>query len=293
MRKVTQRLGARWLLAVSTGALAMCGLASTASAVELGADDELRYVQRDLVLPEMTVTPFVDMRVIRVGNSFADAVFYSQNIGVKFVPLENLELKASPFSFYAGDGSGYGTVMLGGTYRFFSDDTFEVGVTANVPVAATGVLGGIGMSGGLPIRVHVDDVLRIDTGLFISGLFDTNAAYGGDAQFAIARADDAPFFLPDPGVPLEASFQIVDMIFAGMDTGFGIRAFGDPGDQIFVPLGFRVGANLDMDGRPFVDLTTGFRWPVFIYTGSPDTVEAGVFDVQIVRADFHFDVSDG
>lgn len=292
MRKVTRMQGVRRLLAVSTGALATCGLISTAAAVELGADDELRYVQRDLVMPEMTVTPFVDMRVLRVGGAAGGAVVYSQNIGVKFVPLENLELKASPLSFYAGDATGYGTVMLGGTYRFFSDDTFEVGVSAHVPVAATGPLGGIGMSGGLPIRVHIDDVFRIDTGLFLSGLFDTNF-FPGDPQFGVAKADDAPFLLPDPGVPLEASFQIVDMVFAGMDTGFGIRAFGEPGDEIFVPLGFRLGANLDMDGRPFVDVSTGFRWPIFIYSGSPDTVEAGVFDVQIVRADFHFDVSDG
>lgn len=285
----------RWLVGLSSGALTLLGLVSSASAVELGVDDELRYVQRDLVLPEMSVTPFVDMRVLNVGVGAFNATIYSQNIGVKFVPIENLELKASPFSFYAGDATGYGTVMLGGTYRVYNDDSIEVGVTANVPVAATGDLGGIGMSGGLPIRLHIDDAFRLDTGIFIGGLFDTNIAFGGDPVFAIAKADDAPFFLPDPGVPVEASFQIVDLVFAGLDTGFGIRDFGHPdaGDNIFVPLGFRIGANLDMDGRPFVDLTTGFRWPVFVYTGSADTVEAGIFDVQIVRADFHFDVNGG
>lgn len=280
--------GARWLLAASSGALTLLGVVSTAGAVELGADDELRYVQRDLVMPEMTLTPFADLRVIHFDGG---GVVYSQNIGVKLSILENLEIRASPLSFYAADASGYGTVQLGGTYRFYSDDMVEVGISANVPVAATGPLGGIGMSGGLPVRLHIDDSFRLDTGLFLTGLFDTN--FGGDPVFALARADDAPLLIPDPAIPVEATAQIVDLVFAGLDTGFGIATFAQPGDSIFVPLGVRIGANLDMDGRPFADLSTGFRWPLFLNTASRDTLEVGTFEVQIIRADFHFDLSDG
>lgn len=279
---------ARWVLGLTSGALTLLGLAGTASAVELGADDELRYVQRDLVLPEMTVSPFADLRVLHFDGG---GVIYSQNIGVRFVPIENLELRANPFSFYAADASGYGTASFGATYRFFQDDTFEVGVSASLPVGSTGPLGGIGMSGGLPVRIHVEDAFRLDTGLFISGLFDTN--FGGDPVFALAHVDDAPILDFDPAIPVEASVQIIDLVYAGIDTGFGIASFDQPGDRIFVPLGFRVGANLDMDGRPFVDLNTGFRWPAFINTADPDTVSAGFFEVQIVRADLHFDVSGG
>jgi hypothetical protein len=277
------------ILGIGAGALAFAGLVGSATAVELGADDEVRYVQRDMVLPPMTVSPWLDMRVIRIGGGLGGIIEYSQNIGAKFVPLENLQIKASPVSFYAGDFSGYGTAGLGAMYRFVNEEMFEMGVELNVPVGSTGRLGAVGMSGGFPMRLHIKDSVRIDTGLFVTGLFDTN--FSNQAQFGLAKIDDAPIFVPDPMIPIEASFQIIDEIFVGLDTGFGAANIDDAGDTIFIPFGFRFGGTVPMDGRPFVDLSTGFRWPAFILTGSPDTVEAGYFEIQLVRADFHFDLN--
>lgn len=289
MRTVKAGRGFSWLLGVASGALAVVGLTGTASAVEMGADDEVRYVQRDIVQPEFTLTPFADLRVLHYDTSFLGTTQYTQSLGAKFVPIENLEVSFNPGSFYAGDFSGYGAVKLGGTYQFLRKDAIEMAVSAYLPLGQTGFVNFIGIGGGLPIRIHGGDVFRLDTGFYFAGFFDSSV--GGDAQFTLSEVDDTMWPNADPMIPAEFSFQIIDELFAGVDTGFGMLLASDAGDSVFVPLGFRFGGTVPVDGRPFVDLTTGFRWPAFLGTIGDDASEPGWIEVQIVRAEFHLDMN--
>lgn len=287
MRSVNQGHGKVRILGIGAGALAFAGLMGSASAVELGADDEIRYVQRDLVMPEMTLTPFADLRIINY-DGFITGTEYTQNMGARFVPLENLEIHFNPMSFYAGDASGYGTVQLGAVYRFVNEDVIEIGGALSLPVGQTGPIDFIGIQAGLPVRIHGGDFFRLDTGFFFSALFDTSVA--PNARFSLAQMDDTMWPNADPMLPVEMSFQIIDELFAGFDTGVGILDVADAGDRVFVPLGMRFGGTVPMDGRPFVDLTTGFRWPAFLSTFGPDAAEPGFIEIQLVRAEFHIDV---
>lgn len=289
MRTVKAGRGFGWLLGVASGALAFVGLTGTAAAVELGADDDIRYVQRDLVLPEFTLTPFLDMRIVHSEGDIGSATLFSMSGGAKFVPLENLEVSFNPASFYAGDGSGYGAVKLGGTYQFLRKDAIEMGVSAYLPLGQTGGIDFIGIGAGLPVRVHGGDFFRLDTGLYFAGFFDSS--YGNNAQFTFSEVDDTWWPNADPAIPLEFSFQIIDELYAGADTGFGFLAASNAGDTIFVPLGFRFGGTIPLDGRPFVDLNTGFRWPAFLGTIGDDASQPGFIEVQIVRAEFHLDMN--
>jgi hypothetical protein len=289
MRTVKAGRGYGWLLGVASGALAFVGLTGTASAVDIGADDEVRYVQRDLVMPELTLTPFADMRVVNYDYGFFSATHYTQSLGAKFVPVENLEISFNPGSFYAGDSSGYGAVKLGGTYQFLKKDAIQMGVSAYLPLGQTGAIDFIGIGAGLPIRIHGGDFFRLDTGLYFAGFFDSS--FGNQAQFSLSEVDDTMWYNADPMIPAEFSFQIIDELFAGVDTGFGILTVDNAEDTVFVPLGFRFGGTIPVDGKPFVDLTTGFRWPAFLTTIGDDASEPGFFEVQIVRAEFHIDMN--
>ncbi len=282
------------LLGPAVGALALVGVSGTAAAVEMGADDEVRYVHRDLVLPRMTLTPTVDMRLINLDlGAFGGGTVFSQNIGVSIVPLDNLEVHANPLSFYAGDITGYGVAGLGATYRFVAEDMFEMGVRLSIPIGQTGPIDFVGMQGGFPMRVHGGDVFRLDTGIFVAGIFAQSLGFLiGDAQFSLAQIDSAPYFDVDPMIPLEASVQIIDEIYVGMDMGFGIVDVDVAEDTVFVPLGFRFGGTVPVDGRPFVDLSTGFRFPFFLNSFNVDgeAVLADFWEVQLLRADMHFDL---
>jgi len=291
MQTVKRGRGGSWLLGLGAGTLALAGSAAPAAAVELGADDEIRYVRRDLVLPRMTVSAWGDLRLLHLEGAAGGGTVYSQNIGARIVPLENLEVYANPFSFYAGDASGYGPVGLGAKYRFVDSEVFEMGAELSIPMGQTGPLDFIGMQGGFPMRIHGGDVFRLDTGVFVAGLFDTSLT--GQALFGLMRVDNAPVPDVDPMIPIEASIQIVDEFFVGMDMGFGILDVDRAGDSVFVPMGFRIGGTVAVDNRPFVDLGAGFRWPFFINSFGGDAVEPGFFEVQLIRADMHFDLGGG
>ena len=176
----------------------------------------------------------------------------------------------------------------GGTYQFLRKDVIEMGVSAYLPLGQTGGIDFIGIGAALPVRIHGGDFFRMDTGLYFAGFFDSS--YGNDAQFTFSEVDDTWWPNADPAIPLEFSFQIIDELYAGADTGFGFLAASNAGDTIFVPLGFRFGGTIPIDGRPFVDLNTGFRWPAFISTIGDDASEPGFIEVQIVRAEFHLDM---
>jgi hypothetical protein len=289
MGMVKRGRGLQMLLGLGAGALALVGLTGSAAAVEIGADDEIRYVQRDLVMPEFTLSPFADMRLVHFEGNFGSATLFTMSAGARFVPLENLEVSFNPASFYAGNGSGYGAVKLGGTYQFLRKDAVQIGVSAYLPLGQTGAIDFIGIGAGLPVRVHGGDFFRMDTGLYFAGFFD--ASLTNNAFFSFSEVDDTWWFNADPAIPLEFSFQIIDELYAGADTGFGFLASSRAGDTIFVPLGFKFGGTIPVDGRPFVDLQTGFRWPAFLGTIGDDASEPGFIEVQLVRADFHIDMN--
>jgi hypothetical protein len=70
------------------------------------------------------------------------------------------------------------------------------------------------------------------------------------------------------------TFQLIDSLYAGFDTGVGLlhtkpavqtRRFTEPlSDNAFMPLGFRFGGTVPLDGRPLLDLGANFTLPVFL-----------------------------
>lgn len=270
-------------IALSTSALVSQG---SAQAAELGTDDEVPFVQRDLVVAPMTLAPELDARLIRVPGG---SMLYSQSAGARFGVVEDLEVRATPLSFYAGDASGYGAFLLDATYRFLRTDVAEIGVTGGLYIAS-GDVGGIGLQAGLPVRLHLGGVFRLDTGLYFAGEFAEGAMR--NASFRLARIDMAPAFIPDPMLPVEATLQINDMFFAGLDTGIGFAYSQDFGQTTFIPLGARLGVTIAAEERPFLDITTGFRFPMLITPGSRgDAVQSGLWEIDIAKVTAYIDLN--
>lgn len=173
------------------------------------------------------------------GESFgASGVTFP--IGVAFAPIDNLEVGISmPIAFKDG---GFGSLPIWATYQF-TEGNFEVGIRGAffMPTASYGR--GFGdrfqFQVGAPVLVRFGN-MRLDTGLF----------------YTIQATPESPTHFIK--IPARLGFQITDVMYAGVQTGFDLIAFGGGGDPYFgMPLYGFFGYTLNTDVTP-IDL--GFRF---------------------------------
>ena len=233
------------------------------------------FVERPLTLPKMMLAPQfqIGLTHAELGNFAFNGV--GLNVGAAFGVIDDLTVDIVPLTLLIGrtDAGGfsdtkayYGTFRLGATYRFFHADVVDIG--GRVEFGATGFDDTIHLTAMIPVLLRFGKIVRIDTGLAISGLFPTK---GGDANGALGTVGSVVPTVPGagPGIPIDVTFQIVDPFFVGFDTGFGIASFNDTAlggldKSCFMPLGLHAGATIPGDKGPIADITGSFSFPLFL-----------------------------
>jgi hypothetical protein len=214
------------------------------------------YGKRPLTLPRMMLSPELSFGALNISlGPFGSATLMNLKAGAEFGITDDFQVDAAPLAFLFGDASGYGLATVGATYRFVRSDSFEVGARALLGFTDSPDLV---FTVGAPMRAHlVEGKLRLDTGAYLSVI----APNGGDAQVGLAQIERS-VFSPAPGIPLVANFSILEQLYAGLNTGFGIFDFANAGDSVFVPLGFQAGYTITSQAKPVVDVGASFGFPL-------------------------------
>jgi hypothetical protein len=232
----------------------------------------------------MTLAPQfgVGLTHVELGGLGA-ANFINLDAGASFGILDDLTVYATPLTMLIGVANGdsrvwYGTFRLGAIYRFLSTDVVDIG--GQFEFGATGANDTIHLTGKLPVLLRLADVVRIDTGLALSGYFPIN----GDAGGGVVSVGTGATVLGGPtgaGIPVSASFQVAEPFFLGLDTGFGIASFEEAGDSMFMPLGAHAGGTIASGDRPLVDLVGRFNFPAFLLSADPDPPLTEIWQVGL------------
>ncbi len=242
------------------------------------------WAKRPLTLTKMTLAPSFAFSVLHLDFG-ASATAMSIDAGAKFGITDDIEVEAVPLSFVFGDPNfQYGIGRIGGTYRFLKDD-FEMGATASVNFGD----GFWAISAGAPMRLHIGDKVRLDTGAHLYVGEDTLNPRGNDVVVGIAKPG-ATSFLPDAGIPVSVAYNFIDQFWAGARTGFGVASFGDFEDSIFMPLGVDVGATIPYsDGQgPMLDVGAGFGFPIFVNSLTGDGVNPEFWQLGVHARGYFF-----
>lgn len=210
----------------------------------------------------------------KIKSASATPVFRT---GAAFTPIENLEVGIG-FQF-AGDGRGADDIPLWATFQFHKSDSFELGarLTMFMPAGTT-----FGMQGALPVIIRAGDILRIDTGVFMS------FAIGGSRYYYRGFAVNERVY-GRLSIPARFTFQFTDEIYGGFMTGLDFPDFSG----FAMPLGFHVGYTLALDVA-VLDFGLSFTWPAFIITDGDDdgTEGAEIYRFAVVNAKKPLDGND-
>jgi hypothetical protein len=224
----------------------------------------VRFVDRSLTLPRLMLSPRLDFTYDRpvdaamnLGMSVALGATDFMTLGLSVnVPLQSSSLPAvHEFTFQ-------------GIFRLLHTDMLELGARAD--------LGAFTIDGGgspllhatamVPFALRIAHVFRLDVGAAVSLLLPTDGDTPIDAALATYGTDPA---VAGPGIPVSVTVQIIEPLFAGVDTGFGMLSFNSElaDDLSFAPLGFRFGGTIPIGKRPLLDLVAHFNFPQFLLGG--------------------------
>lgn len=244
------------------------------------AEYPVAFAQRPLTLPALVLSPSFDFTYDRsltsavnlgLGVALGATDDLSFHLSVN-VPLQNASLPA--IHQFTG----------GATYRFLHQDIVDIG--GRIELGALSVDGAppdaVLLRGTLmvPVVLRLAEIFRLDTGLAMTGYFPVDGNTTPDGALATLGTDP---YVVGPGLPIKATFQILDPLFAGIDTGFGMRTFReDPvDDNLFAPLGFRFGGTIPMGERPLADLVANFNFPYFLLSGDGSPPVSEVWQVGL------------
>jgi hypothetical protein len=243
----------------------------------------VRFVDRPLTVPKRVLAPELDWVAahLEIGGVVGNA--FEPSLGVAYGITDDLQLELVPLSVDVAMLSGtglfgtgttqtkayYGQFKLDATYRFVGSTYAEVG--ARVELDGAGTNDTVYVGWGIPVVLRVPRVLRVDTGLF----FSVSVPVKSDPLSLIPRSPDIAMGLPGtgistaagttPGIPLILTFQIIDPLFVGADTGFGILSFhGSVADTCYMPLGFHLGGTIPGERTPLVDILGRVGFPAFL-----------------------------
>ena len=188
------------------------------------------HVERPLTLPEMHGRGELDGTFNHLEDSNRGFTFSANGgvleIGGAFGLTDDIELEArlislelgefalTPLSLDLVDDADWGVSRFGGTLRFVATDVAEIGARVRLYLDHHATFG---FGGGVPIVIHGGKIVRLETGIGWVGRVPTN---GAKASFGLVDASDVPMSA-DAGIPLRASFQIIDEVWLGLNTGFG------------------------------------------------------------------------
>jgi hypothetical protein len=257
---------------------------ATESGPEAASAMPVPMAQRGLTLPAGTVRIDANFDLFDLTNDFGAALSAGGAVGI----IENLDAGMLLLPIVFAPEGGFGDIRMFGKYRFWNGDTVEVAgrLELVLPSDSTNLsTTDFSLSFGAPVRIHLGDTMRIDTGVEFSLALLRGPT--GDTIFGIAGPQGFPLkrhALSDrsvAGVPLMFTINVTDAVYLGARTGVGIADFGNADDTTFIPLGFSGGYTVAGESGPLVDITARFRWPNLYTSGGMDDVQADIYEVVL------------
>jgi hypothetical protein len=217
----------------------------------------VRYVSRPLTLPHLILRPAASLSVLRISLFGESETAVQLGLGASFGLFDDLELGIVILPLLLSPDFDYGDVPVLVRYRFLAE-MVEIGaeLLAYIPTNTD-----FGLTPALAVRIHGGDIISVDTGLAIPVRFGSDERGGTTVAL---------------GIPLRLNFQVIDMIFAGVETGFAMILAGDVLDvvsrdeTISIPLGFAAGFTLPADAGPLFDIVASFSFPNFLVPAADD-----------------------
>ncbi len=251
--------------------------------------------KRQLVLPDLTLAPRFDVTFDHFDFAGGAANGASLELGAQLGLLGDLELEATVVSLIVGEaattpitliddagsfglgglesGADWGVFRLGGTLRFVATDVVEIAGRFRFLVDNNAV---IGLNFGLPVRIHLGDVARLDTGIELHPRFPTS---GGDPVFGLLGVDDN-VLRPSPGIPLDFVVNPIEALWLSVGTGFGAADVTDD-NTIFIPLELGIGGTIAKGKAALVDIGASFAFPALFTPAEDDKAFTNVWQVGL------------
>lgn len=247
-------------LSVAFAALATLSAAASAQAQDAPQRLPLSFSRRPLTLTRSTLRLDAELAIAHLETTFLGVTASSNSVGLGlgagFGITEDLEVGATVIPLTLSPDFKYNAPSVYGTYRFLRGDV-EVGarLALTLPIDRD-----FGVSVGVPVLLHLGDAARLDTGAFLD--FTFSDPLGKQLR-----------------IPVAFTASINPNLFLGARTGFVFPNF----DSLGMPLGVYVGYTLaGGDGAtPLADITAAFDFPLFLTSGSGDTIHTGLWTASL------------
>lgn len=200
---------------------------------------------RPLTVPQLTLVASTGIGVSRIPFIDND-IFAAWSAGVAFGILDSLQVFVDPIQVLLAPDVDYGDIPLGVRFRFL-DSVVEMAadLVLLIPLNTD-----FALTPSVPVRIHLGEVGAIDTGV------------------------RAPIRFGEPEVsaslvfPLEARFQIIEMLHVGVLSGVVAVGLQQSPIGVFVPAGVEAGFSLPGDEGPIFDIIASFAFPSLFFLNS-------------------------
>jgi hypothetical protein len=286
-------------LSIATAVAAAAFAVSTESHAQITGykNDSVPIAQakRQLVLPDLTLAPRFDVTFDHFEVTGGAANGASLELGAQLGLLGDIEVEATVISLIVGEaattpitliddagsfgfrglqsGADWGVFRLGGTLRFLANDVVEIGGRFRFLIDNNAV---IGLNFGLPVRIHLGDIARLDTGIDLHPRFPTS---GGDPVFGLLGVDDNAL-RPSPGIPLDFVVNPIEALWLNIGTGFGVGDVSED-NSIFIPLELGIGGTIAKGDDALVDIGANFAFPALFTPAEDDKAFTNVWQVGL------------
>jgi hypothetical protein len=184
---------------------------------------------------------------LRIGYRFGSAVAGNEGASVPAGALGNADHFARLFDPISSEPglSSFANPEVRLRDTVFDSRTVQVGLETRIIVpTADGAV--FGLTPGVPLRIHLPDFVRIDTGLYLPIAFFSDTSYSLD-------------------IPVQAFFQLGDA-FVGPMTGIRYNVLDVPGEPntVDIPLGigggYTLGGCVDLKAQIRVERINDTNW---------------------------------
>ena len=259
-------MNVRWKLSLALSLSAMLATSASAQTVENsdsstggetgGAAPEgggrypIAYAKRGMTLSKMTLVPDLHFAITQRDLGIASQTGFGLALSASFGIMDALEVRAVVLPLTLSPSTSYGPLTLEGTFRFLKGDP-ELGVrfTAYIPTADTLKFA---FKAGVPLDLHVNPQLRIESGVFFAPVFtDPELSWGIE-------------------IPIAAAYNINDPLYIQLELLPAIKSLG----KVYFSMGYtlRAGYTIAKGSEPMLDIDAFFRVDDFVQTLAGDAV---------------------
>lgn len=261
-------MNVRWKLSLALSLSAMLATSASAQTVENsdsstggetgaaapegggggGGRYPIAYAKRGMTLSKMTLVPDLHFNINQQKTGLTSQTGFGLELGAAFGIMDDLEVRAVVLPLTLSPAAGYGNLTLEGTYRFLKDPELGIRFTAFLPTA-TGAK--FAFRAGVPLDLHLNPQLRIESGVFFAPIFLDTLAWGLEIPIAISYNINDPFYLQLELLP-------------------GIKSVG----TTYFAMGYTIkaGYTIAKGAEPMLDIDAFFKVNDFIQTAGGDAV---------------------